>query len=71
MDPQLLERVPLRYHCNCSRERMEKALISIGRKDLQSLIDDGTGAELGCHFCHSVYNFSTEELRDLLERATH
>lgn len=71
MEIELLERTPLRYHCACSRERMEKALISIGRRDLQSLIDEDQGAELGCHFCHSRYAFTTEELRALLERATH
>ena len=71
MEPELLERMPLRYHCGCSRQKMERALISLGRKELQSLIDDGEGAELGCHFCHSKYNFTTEELQSLLERATH
>ena len=71
MDPVVLERMPLRYHCACSRHRMEKALISLGRKELQGIIDEDTGAELGCHFCHSQYAFTTEELRELLERATH
>ena len=71
MDPVVLERMPLRYHCACSRHRMEKALISLGRKELQGIIDEDTGAELGCHFCHSQYAFTTEELKELLERATH
>ena len=66
MEPRILERTPLRYRCTCSRERMEKALISLGRKDLQSLIDDDKGAELICHFCRSKYNFTTEQLKDLL-----
>jgi len=70
MDLQILEREPLRYHCACSRYRMEKALISLGRKELQTLIDEDTGAELGCHFCHSQYAFSTQDLKELLERAT-
>ena len=70
MDLQILEREPLRYHCACSRYRMEKALISLGRKELQTLIDEDLGAELGCHFCHSQYAFSTQELKDLLERAS-
>ncbi len=70
MDLEVLERAPLRYHCACSRYRMEKALISLGRKELQTLIDEDLGAELGCHFCHSRYAFSTEELKDLLERAS-
>ncbi|MGN0746733.1 MAG: Hsp33 family molecular chaperone HslO, partial [Aristaeellaceae bacterium] len=66
MEPELLERTPLRYRCGCSRERMEKALISLGRKELQTLIDEDKGAELGCHFCHSRYAFTTDELKDLL-----
>ncbi len=70
MEPELLERVPLRYHCGCSRKRMEKALISLGRKELQGLIDDDRGAELGCHFCHSHYDFDTQALRELLIRAS-
>ncbi|MGN0763111.1 MAG: Hsp33 family molecular chaperone HslO [Aristaeellaceae bacterium] len=67
---ELLERTPLRYRCGCSRERMEKALISLGRKELQTLIDEDKGAELGCHFCHSRYAFTTDELKDLLQRAS-
>jgi len=65
MEPRILERTRLAYRCTCSRERMEKALISLGRKDLQSLIDDGEGAELVCHFCRKKYNFTTEELEKL------
>jgi len=71
MEPELLERTPLRWHCGCSRERMERVLISLGRKDLQEMIDDGKGAELGCHFCHSHYAFTSDELRAMLESATH
>ena len=70
MDPVVLEREPLRYHCGCSRYRMEKALISLGRKELLNLIEEDQGAELGCHFCHSYYKFSTDELKDLFQRAS-
>ncbi len=70
MDLQVLERTPLRYHCGCSRYRMEKALISLGRSELQTIINEDTGAELGCHFCHSQYRFTTQELTELLRRAT-
>ena len=70
MQPELLERTPLRYHCGCSRERMEKALISLGRRELESLIAEDQGAELGCHFCHSRYAFTTGELQELLQRAS-
>ena len=69
LDPQILERTPVQYKCTCSRERMEKALISLGQKDLQSLIDEDEGAELSCHFCHRRHFFTTEELRELLSRA--
>ena len=69
LDPQLLEVEGLCYTCDCSRSRMEKALISIGRRDLQEIIDDGKGTELVCNFCHEKHQFSTEELRALLEAA--
>ena len=69
MEPRILERTSVSYTCNCSRERMEKALISIGEKDLRSLIDEDEGAELVCHFCHSKYQFTTAELQELLKEA--
>ena len=69
MHPRILECTPVSYTCTCSRERMEKALISMGEKDLQSIIDDDKGAELVCHFCRSKYSFTTEELKVLIRRA--
>ena len=69
MQPRILESTPVSYTCTCSRERMEKALISMGEKDLQSIIDDGQGAELVCHFCRSKYTFTTEDLKCLIRRA--
>ena len=69
MEPRILERNPISYTCSCSRERMEKALISLGAKDLRSLIDEDEGAELVCHFCHSKYAFTTEQLQAMLKEA--
>ena len=69
MEPRILERTPLEYRCTCSRERMERALISLGAKDLQSLIDEGKGAELTCHFCHSRHFFTTEQLQAMMDSA--
>ena len=69
LDPVLLDRTPVSYRCTCSRERMERALISMGRADLQEIIDDGKGAELSCHFCGSTYFFTTDELKALMARA--
>ena len=71
MDPKILESTPISYTCSCSRGRMEKALISLGKKDLQSLIEEDKGAELVCHFCHSKYFFTTEQLQRMMDQAQH
>lgn len=69
MEPKVLATDPIRYRCTCSRERMAKALISLGRKDLQSIIDEDTGAELSCQFCHAAHSFTTEQLKEMLAAA--
>ena len=69
MEPKVLERTPVEYRCTCSRERMEKALISLGRKDLESLICEDHGAELVCHFCRNRYAFTEADLKKLLADA--
>lgn len=68
-EPVILEKDELSYRCNCSRDRMAKALISIGEKELQSLIDEKEPAELKCQFCGSSYTFSIEDLEGMLEAA--
>lgn len=57
------------YKCDCSKEKMSKALISIGKKDLEEIIEKDKKAELVCHFCNKKYQFSKEELENLLEDA--
>lgn len=57
------------YKCTCSKERMEKALISIGKTELESLIEEDGQAELSCQFCNNKYNFNKDELTSLLEFA--
>ena len=69
LEPTILERNRIRYHCSCSRERMEKALISLGKEELRSMIDEGQGATLSCHFCHTSHFFTSENLQELLSRA--
>jgi molecular chaperone Hsp33 len=66
---EITDTVPTRYHCDCSRERIERALISIGRKDLEEMIRDGEPIEVGCQFCNRKYQVTTEELKALLVRA--
>ena len=54
------------YKCDCSRERMERALLSLGREELVKIIEEDGRAELSCHFCNSRYAFSRSELEGLL-----
>ena len=63
---EVLEKRPIAYRCDCSRERMERALISLGPEELRSLIDDQDHADLTCRFCDSVQHFSREQLESLL-----
>lgn len=62
----VLERSPIEYRCYCSRERMERALISMGPAELKSLIDDQGKAELTCRFCDNVQHFTREQLEAML-----
>lgn len=66
LELKVLEKSPIAYRCDCSRERMERALISLGRKELQDMIDQQGGAELTCRFCDNVQKFSKEDLEALL-----
>ena len=63
------EREPL-YRCDCSRERIERALISTGHAELSDMIEEDRGAEVTCRFCDKIYQFTEEELRALLKTAT-
>lgn len=65
-DIEINDRVPTQFHCNCSKERVEKALISIGRKEIQEMIDEGKEIEMNCHFCNKNYKFSVEDLKRIL-----
>ena len=66
LDLEVLEKRPIEYRCDCSRERMERALISLGREELRDMIDEQGGAELTCRFCDRVERFSREDLEGLL-----
>ena len=69
--PRVLEERSISWMCDCSKERMEKALISIGKKDLSQIIEEDRGAELTCQFCRRKYTFTEEELIRLLQEASH
>ncbi len=63
---EILEKIPAMYHCNCSRERVSRAIASIGRKDLLDMINDQKPIEVNCQFCNSHYIFETEALREFI-----
>jgi molecular chaperone Hsp33 len=60
---EITDTMPVQFRCSCSKERVEKVLVSLGRKELQSLIDEGEDVTLNCHFCNTDYTFTVEELR--------
>lgn len=67
--PEISEKIPAEFHCDCSKKRVEKVLISLGKKELTSIINDGKPVELKCHFCNSGYTFTTEELKEILKKS--
>ena len=64
----ILETSPIAYKCYCSRDRVERALISMGVADLEDLLREQGGCELGCQFCDTVYRYTAEELQELIDR---
>ena len=68
LNPEPLDSANPVYKCDCSRERTEKVLISLGKQELQSIIDDGKDISISCHFCGKEYNFTTEEVGKLIEK---
>ena len=68
-DIELFEERTIGYRCGCSRQKVTRALISLGRTELQKIIDEEERTELTCQFCDKVYHFDREELRVLLASA--
>lgn len=66
---EFLDTIPAKFHCDCSKHKVSKALIGVGKKELQEMIDDKKPIEVNCHFCNTHYIFDTEELKELLEKA--
>lgn len=66
---EVLDTLPTQIHCNCSKERVEKAVASVGREDLQAMIDDGEDIEVKCDFCNSTYKYTVDELKEILKES--
>lgn len=66
---EVTDKMPCSFSCNCSRERVEKALISIGKKELDEMIQEGKPIEVNCHFCNKNYTFDVDELKRIAKRS--
>ncbi|MBY7141647.1 Hsp33 family molecular chaperone HslO [Virgibacillus sp. NKC19-3] len=64
---KILERLPLQFHCGCSKERIEQAMMGLGNEEIRSMMEEDHGAEVSCHFCNEVYHFTEEELQALIK----
>ena len=69
LSPVIVQREPLVYRCDCSRERMERALAALGREELEDILKTDGYATLTCHFCRKARVFSEDDIRRLLEEA--
>ena len=66
LDLEITEKEDVRFHCNCSKERVSEALATISKADLQEMIDEGEDIEVKCFFCNTAYNFTVDELKEYL-----
>ena len=66
---EITDTMPSRFYCNCSKERVEQAVVSIGRKDIQEMIDEGEDIEVKAHFCNTAYTYTIEELKEIIKRS--
>ena len=66
-DLKILETCPVEYRCYCSRERVERALISLGKDELRQILDEQGHCSMTCQFCDAVYDFSGDELKALID----
>lgn len=66
---EITDRMPTQFSCNCSKERVEQAVVSIGRKEIQAMIEDGEDIEVKCHFCNTAYQYTVEELKEIIKRS--
>lgn len=70
MDVEFTDTIPAKFYCDCNKEKVEKVIISIGKKDIQEMIAEGKEVEVNCQFCNSHYKFNVDELETLFKKAT-
>ena len=70
LELEINDKLDISFKCDCSKEKIEKALLSIGAKELNEMIDEGKDIEVACHFCSKKYNLGVDELEELLTKAS-
>ena len=68
LKPEILQKHEVTFECDCSKERFEKALITIGKKNMQEILEEDKQAEIGCHFCNVKYMFNEEDLKQIIDK---
>ncbi len=71
MDLEILDKIPVQFHCNCTKHRVERAIVAIGENDLQEMINDGQPIDVCCDFCNTHYEFTVDDLKDIIKRGKH
>ncbi len=69
LDLEIVDTMPAQFYCGCDKKRVERAIISIGRKEIKEMISENKDIEVNCHFCNTSYRFSVKELKELLEKS--
>lgn len=69
LNMEITDKIPTRFSCNCDKCRVEKAIISIGKKEISEMIAEGEPITVNCHFCNTDYTFETAELKEILKKA--
>lgn len=69
MDMDIMDKIPTKFYCDCCKEKVEKVITSIGKDEIQAMIDDNEPIEVNCHFCNKHYTFEVDELKELLKRS--
>lgn len=70
MDVEITDIIPARFYCNCDKKRVEKAIISVGKKEILEMISENKPIEVNCHFCNTSYSFSVQELKEILKKCS-
>lgn len=69
LDLEITDTMDTRFCCNCSKERVERAVASVGRKEIQEMINEGKDIEVKCHFCNTAYTYTVEDLKKIIKRS--